>query len=367
MPPLSIRDFKQELGPAPAPATVHVQLEAALQKTTKTGNPYYEMRFVDGQDTLVIREWNDGAMFATCGQLRAGQFFTVSGEFSLGRDGKSVDPKRWEARPLEESDIEALLAGPGDLQRKQEEDYRFIENTIAAVADPRLRTLGQAFLAQYGERFRRTGAARGYHHARRGGLVEHVAQMMRSAVKICEAYEMLNRDLLVCGVLFHDIGKLWENAYAKKGFTMPYTEISELISHIPLGMEIVNQLWRGLVDSPEAEEWKTLEPDNNRVRLHLLHLIASHHGELQFGAPVEPKTPEAQALHYIDNLDAKLEMFQQGYLTSPELGKNVHDYVRPLGRMVTPLPAFSDGAEEKTQDGAPDEPSPDGKVEKEPF
>ena len=166
--------------------------------------------------------------------------------------------------------------------------------------------------------------------------------MMRSAVQICVAYPMLNRDLLVSGVLFHDVGKLWENAYAAKGFTMPYTEGSELISHIPVGMDVVNRLWRELLETPEAAAWRDLDPANDRVRLHLQHLIASHHGELQFGSPVVPKTPEAFALHYIDNLDAKLQMVFEAYEKAPELGKNVYEKQWPLpGNLVKPLEPFA--------------------------
>ena len=188
---------------------------------------------------------------------------------------------------------------------------------------------------------RRTGAARRNHHAHRGGLVEHVAQMMRTAVQISVAYPKLNRDLLVSGVLFHDIGKMWENAYAAKGFTMAYTETSELISHIPIGLEIVNRLWHEIEDTELAGGWQELEPETNQVRLHLLHLIASHHGTLEFGSPVVPKTPEAVALHYIDNLDAKLQMMTEAYEKAPELGKNVFEKQWPLpGNLVRPLDRF---------------------------
>ena len=339
---LSIRDLKQGAGPVPQSVGFRAQLEKCLQKTTKTGNPFYELTFADAEETLVLRVWNNTSMFDLCGQLRNGQFVEVSGEFGLGNDGRSIDGKKWVARVLDEKETAELLAGSGSLRAKQEEDYAFIEMTVAAMSDPRIAGLCEGFLEQFGERFKRTGAARDYHHARRGGLVEHVAQMMRSAVQICEAYSMLNRDLLVAGVLFHDVGKLWENVYEEKGFTMPYTEISELIGHIPLGMEIVNKLWRELLDEDGLrEEWQDLEPASERVRLHLLHLIVSHHGELAFGSPVVPKTPEAQALHYIDNLDAKMEMFDRGYEVAPELAKQVYDRVRPLpGRLVAPLPVF---------------------------
>lgn len=336
---ITIRELKQQAGPVAEMVRYHAQLERSLKKTTKTGNPFYELTFSDAEESLVLRVWNNAPMFETCPQLQARMFYEVSGEFGLANDGRSVDGKTWTARALSEEETAGVLAGSAELREKQAADFAFIEEAVANIADPRLGLLCRSFLNRYAERFKRTAAARNYHHARRGGLVEHVSQMMRSAVQICEAYPMLNRDLLVTGVLFHDVGKLWENAYTAKGFSMPYTEVSELIGHIPLGMEIVNKLWREFVgNSPDSASWETLEPDSDRVRLHLLHLIVSHHGELEFGSPVVPKTPEAQALHYIDNLDAKMEMFERGYQVAGELGKNVYDRVRPLpGRLIAPL------------------------------
>lgn len=339
---VSIRELKQQAGAVSQPYRFHAQLDRILTKTTKTGNPFYELTFADAEETLLLRVWNNSSMFATCSQLRSGQFFEVTGEFGIGGDGRSIDAKTWTARSLGEDEAAQVLGGSPELREKQRADYAYIETTAESLADPRLRALSLAFLDRYGKRLRRTAGARDYHHARRGGLVEHTAQMMRSAVQICVAYPILNRDLLVTGILFHDVGKLWENAYQENGFSMPYTEMSELLSHIPLGMEVVNKLWREIHEDAESvKAWEDLEPDSERVRLHLLHLIASHHGELEFGSPVVPKTPEAQALHYIDNLDAKMEMFERGYQVAGELGKHVYDRVRPLpGRLVSPLPAF---------------------------
>ena len=162
--------------------------------------------------------------------------------------------------------------------------------------------------------------------------------MMRSAVKIGEAYPSLNRDLLISGVLFHDCGKLWENNYAEGGFVMPYNLHGEMIGHIALGLELVNKLWRQLMDSEEAKSWSPLEPASELVRVHLLHLIGSHHGEMQFGSPVLPKTPEAIVLHHVDNIDAKLEMLRRGYETSAQLGNGILERVRPLSQnLVEPL------------------------------
>lgn len=366
---LSLRELKQQAGPVGMPATWRAQLEKCRQKMTKTGNPFYEVAFADAEESLVLRVWNNTPMFAFCSELRDRSFYEVAGEFSLGNDGRSVDGKNWTVRALKEDEAAAVLAGSAELREKQAADYSFIENTTTAISDPRLNALCAAFLGHYGERMKRTGAARDYHHARRGGLVEHVAQMMRTAVQVCEAYPNLNRDLLVSGVLFHDVGKLWENAYAAQGFTMPFTEISELIGHIPLGMEIVNKLWRELQsDDAQLKEWSTLEPPSDRVRLHLLHLIASHHGELEFGSPVVPKTPEAQALHYIDNLDAKMEMFDRGYQIAGELAENVYERVRPLpGRLVNPLGKFDGGVPKAEEPAAEEQPSEVEEERPEPF
>ena len=121
---------------------------------------------------------------------------------------------------------------------------------------------------------------------------------------------------------------------------MPYSEAGELLGHIPLGIELFNNLWKRIMALPEAESWKTLDPASPDVRMHLLHLIASHHGELAFGSPVFPKTPEAVALHYIDNLDAKLEMFRGAYETSEALAPKVLQRKAPLpANVVLPLPS----------------------------
>lgn len=335
---LSIRELRQEAGPQADMFLIHVQLDTLQQKTTRTNKPYYELKLVDAEDSLVLRAWDNSDAFASCASAQARGFYAVEGAFYLNAERNSLDARDFSLKPLGQDQVEALLAGSGELRVRQARDYEDIERIVSDIRDPRLRALAQRFLNQYGDRMRRTGAARRNHHARRGGLVEHVAQMMRTAVQICVAYPSLNRDLLVSGVLFHDIGKLWENAYVAKGFTMPYTEASELISHIPVGMEIVNRLWRDLLETPEATGWQTLEPSSDRVRLHLLHLVASHHGTLEFGSPVVPKTPEAHALHYIDNLDAKLQMMFEAYEKAPELGKNVYEKVWPLpGNLVQPL------------------------------
>lgn len=330
-------------GGGPVSASVHAQLDRVQVKPTKSGSEYLELKLADAGDQFVLRVWGDAPAFPLIRPLPPGSFLAISGDWTSGQYG--LEPRQWTARLLEPEERAALLGGPPALREKQETDFATIGVLVDGMADPRLRALCRLFLEEYGERFRRTGAARDYHHARRGGLVEHVAQMMRSASALAEVYPGTNRDLLLTGVLFHDSGKLWENCYEKEGFAMPYSEPAELLGHISLGIELVNRLWRQLMDSPQAAEWKTasppLEPAAETVRLHLLHLIGAHHGEFQFGSPVLPRTPEAVLLHHVDNIDAKLEMLADSYATSTLLAPNIFERRRPLpGNAVRPLAGF---------------------------
>jgi 3'-5' exoribonuclease len=277
-------------------------------------------------------------------------FIELAAEFHT-HSQYGLEAQKWTVRPLTEQEKRELLQGPANLREKQKADSEFVAQTVKSIVDPRLRTLCEAFLNEWGERFRRTAAARNYHHARRGGLVEHTAQMMRVAKEVALLYPELNVDLLLAGILFHDSGKLWENQLPENGFVMGYDERGELMGHISIGLELVNSMWRKLAIE-NAATWKNLVPDSDDVRLHLLHLIGAHHGEAQFGSPVSPKTPEAMALHYIDNLDARLEMFAAGYTTAKPLAGRIFDRVRPLpGNLVKSLDKFQQSSSATKKDG----------------
>jgi 3'-5' exoribonuclease len=322
-------------------ARVHVQVEGATPKLTREQQPYCELTLADACDRMTLRVWSDHPAYKACSAFSGGEFLELTADFHQhSQFGLEARAPKWTIRPLTEQEKNELLQGPADLRAKQAEDWEFILQTIQTIADPRLRALCEAFLKEWGDRFRRTAAARNYHHARRGGLVEHTAQMMRVAKEIAPLYPELNLDLLLAGILFHDSGKLWENALPENGFVMNYDERGELIGHISIGLELVNSLWRRL-SAENAAAWKNLVPLSEDVRVHLLHLIGAHHGEPEFGSPVAPKTPEAMALHYIDNLDARLEMFAAGYTTAKPLAARIFDRVRPLpGNLVKSLDKF---------------------------
>jgi len=334
---LTISDLKRAAAADRTVARLHVQVAALTRKETKDGKPYWELAAADGDGKITLRAWSDGPAFALCEQLAPGAFIEVAGEFATS-PAFGVDARGWTARELTPEEREAVLGGSEAIRARQAADYEHIAATMSALGDPRLRTLAALFLEEYGERFRRAAAARGNHHARRGGLVEHVAQMMRSAAAIAGAYPVLHGDLLLAGVLFHDCGKLWENGLPADGFVMPFDELGELLGHITIGIEVVNRLWHRVLATPGAEGWKTLTPRSEDVRRHLLHLLAAHHGELQFGSPVVPKTPEAWALHYVDNLDAKMEMMAAAYGSAKVLAPRIRERAWPLpGNLVLPL------------------------------
>jgi 3'-5' exoribonuclease len=336
----SISQLKRAALAGRVEARMAAQIDSLVRKDTREGKPYFEVGLADGEARLSLRAWSDSPAFAFCESSGPGEFVEVVGEFSQSA-GFGIESRRWTCKRLGDSEREALLAGPPELRARQAADFEHIRAAVASMRDPRFRLLTEMFLADFGERFRRAAAARNNHHARRGGLVEHVAQMMRTAAAIADAYPALHRELLLAAVLFHDAGKLWENSMPADGFVMPFDERGELLGHITIGIELVNALWRKMVALPEAAEWQRLQPPNEDVRLHLLHLIAAHHGELQFGSPVVPKTPEAWALHYIDNLDAKLEMLAAGYQNSRTLAPRIREKVWPLpGHLVNPLGAF---------------------------
>jgi len=325
-------------------ARVHGQIYSLLQKETQQRKPFWELILADAETRFVLRAWSDTPNFKQCAELTQGAFLEITGEFESSAT-YGLDAKTWTCRQLDPDEVQALLAGPPALREKQARDYEYIADCVSRILDPRLNALCNLFLDELGDRFRRTAAARNNHHARRGGLVEHTSQMMRSAEAICVAYPSLNRDLMIAGVLLHDAGKLWENSLPADGFVMAYDERGEMMGHISIGMELTNRLWRRLAERPEFDAWKKMSPPLEEVRLHLTHLILSHHGELQYGSPVLPKTPEAFALHYIDNLDAKLEMLFAAYQTANLLAPRIYEKTWPLPtNLIAPLAPWTPDA-----------------------
>lgn len=312
------------------------QVAQKTPRTTKTGKPFLEVQLADVGGSLTLKIWDNVPWYPAMQALEVGADVAVTAAWRCTEYGPEAADIN--LRPLSPEEEEQMLIGGKELHERQTRDWQDICRMVQEMRDPRLAELSRALLENFEPRFRRAAAARGYHHARRGGLVEHTAGVMRTAEVICTAYPQLNRDLLLAGALFHDCGKMWENSYPEHGLSMPYTDAGELLGHISLGIEVINKLW-GFVCTPERKEaWAALSPATEQVRLHLLHLVAAHHGSLEFGSPVVPKTPEALALNHADDLDAKMEMFRGAYESSPALAPHIRQRKMPLpGNVVEPL------------------------------
>ena len=319
---------------------IHAQVERLSRKEASNGKPFYEVVLRDPTESMTLRAWTDTSAYESCDSLQNGDFVSVEGCFQ-NNGSFGLDAKGWTLRALPPEAIAALLEGTSERRELLEQAYERIIDAVAMIGDPRIRALCDHFLAQHGPRFRRAAAARGNHHARRGGLLEHTSRMLECALALCGVYPEINRDLMIAGVLFHDTGKLWETCPPERGFGIESELRGELLGHLSIGIELVNSIWREL----PKEEWSSMVPSSDDVRLHLLHLIAAHHGQLEFGSPILPKTPEAALLHFIDNIDARMEMFFSSYETasmnSGGRGASL-EWVRPLGvAPVNPLASYS--------------------------
>jgi 3'-5' exoribonuclease len=164
--------------------------------------------------------------------------------------------------------------------------------------------------------FKKAPAAKRMHHAYIGGLLVHCLSMAVLADKIAAHYNGLDRDLLIAGAILHDIGKLREFDYAT---TIDYSDEGRLLSHIVIGLEMLDEKLRQVPDVP-------------REGAHLLkHMIVSHHGDPAFGALEPPKTVEAVVLHYIDDLDSKINAVRE-FMAKEDPSQAWTSYHRILGR-----------------------------------
>ncbi len=334
----SIAELNQALATQPSVrAILHVQVEVCERRTTKgEGKPYYELGINDGSaPAMTMRIWSDHPAFTFCLGInssadlkaRAHPFVAVEGTFSKSNFGP--ESKDCVLRNLTAEEAAAALAGSPERAEKIEGLFNAMKEMVESFSDPLLKDLCVRLLATYGAQIKRAAAARGNHHARRGGLVEHTVMMMRGADALCAVYTHLDRSLLIAGALWHDIGKIVENQYEPDGFGMPFTVRSELYGHIAIGMQILGMLWRMMCE--KQAEWVPGSREQFRIDC-VAHMILSHHGEKAFGSPIEPAFPEAQVLHYLDQIDAKLEMMRGCYETAKPIGEMIFERTWPLPR-----------------------------------
>jgi 3'-5' exoribonuclease len=262
---------------------------------------------------MIAKVWADSQ--ALLGRFEAPSYVAFEGVVQRYREELQLNVRR--CRAVVEEDrrygfAEALLIPT------TREDLDVLWARLLATLDlvelPVLRRLGAETLAAWGAELREHPAAKTIHHACRGGLLEHVVSMIELAAKVCAHYRELDRDLMLIGVLFHDLGKLRELG------AMPandYTREGRLIGHIVIGRDLLRERCAAIPGFPAD------------LQLMLEHLVLSHQGTREYGSPVEPMTAEALVLHFIDDLDSKLDQLRR----ARESGSGFQ-FLRPMGRQM---------------------------------
>jgi 3'-5' exoribonuclease len=279
------------------PPQAHVdQLFLATHKQlrpNRNGQLYLQVELADKSGTITGRLWNasDDDFHA----FEDGDYVRVEGNTQLYSGAMQViinSIERADARSIDEAEFMVLSAG--DVGRLNAE-LRSILDTIKAAP---LRDLVAELLAddELMRAFSRSPAGVKHHHAHAGGLLDHVVNLLRLADRVAPLYPALDRDLLLVGVFVHDIGKTVE-LESERGFS--YTDAGQLLGHVLQGLEIVQEK----IDAIEA---RTGKPFDEETAIRVKHMIASHHGQYEFGAPKLPMTLEAITLHHLDHMDAKL-------------------------------------------------------------
>jgi 3'-5' exoribonuclease len=277
---------------------------AKQQRTTKTNKPYLNLMLGDKTGQMEARVWEPGdARIAK--EFERGDVVKVRGCASRFDDRlqMKIDQLRV-ALPLEIDRTDLLPATTYSIDALWDR----LQQTIAGFTNPHLRQLIDAVLADpvIAAAFREAPAARQLHHAWLGGLLEHVVSLLGLAERVAEHYPLLDRDLLLSGVILHDIGKTRELSWAI-GFD--YTVEGILLGHIQMGVEMVEKTMATLPDFPP------------RLKTLVVHMILSHHGKLEFGSPKLPMIPEALALNFVDDFDAKMQAVASEFEKSRREGK----------------------------------------------
>jgi 3'-5' exoribonuclease len=256
------------------------------------GAPYLNVRLKDKTGELDGKVWDNAIEFDR--QFKKGDIIYIEGKAASYKNAiqiSIVNIKKNTGEDVEPTDY--LPAAKGDIAAMFNEMLTYIEK----IQTKPLQTLLQAFFhdQKTADLFQRAPAAKGFHHIYLGGLLEHTLSTVRLLDKVADHYSNLDRDLLLAGGMLHDIGKIYEFNYDS---LIEYSDEGRLIGHIVMGVEMINKKIEAIPDFPAP------------LALKMRHIILSHHGEFEFGSPKRPKMMEALVVHFIDDLDAKLNAFQ---------------------------------------------------------
>jgi 3'-5' exoribonuclease len=252
-----------------------------------------------------------------------GDFVQVRGKMQVYQGGLQVIVTHIE--PVSGAGLDPEDFHPGNNQDVDRMLARLRE-ILLAIETPHLHSLVECFFIDETlmSDFARAPAGVKTHHAYNGGLLEHVLNILETADRIADLYPAVDADLLKVGIFLHDLGKIRELSYEG---TFLYTDEGQLLGHLLIVLEI-------LTDKIRQVEDLTGEPFPEEAALRLKHMIASHHGQYEFGSPKLPMTPEAIALHHLDNLDAKIHEFARTIADDPNTGSHWTPYSPRMARKL---------------------------------
>jgi 3'-5' exoribonuclease len=264
-----------------------VQNKEIRQK--KTGEPYLSLSLCDRTGELDAKMWDNVADVMET--FDRDDFVKVKGLIQIFHNRPQLTIHKM--RRVADHEIEFADYFPAS-ERPPDEMLAELRGIVAGVNNAHLRGLLTGLLEdpEIARRYKVAPAAKQIHHAYLGGLIEHVLSLCGMAKLAASHYRGVDLDLLLTGIILHDLGKIFELSY-DRGFA--YTTEGQLLGHIAIGMRMVSDKLAGMPDFPP------------RLRTLVEHMILSHHGRLEFGSPKVPQFPEAILLHYLDDLDSKLE------------------------------------------------------------
>ncbi len=291
-------------------------------KPKKSGEPYLALTLGDRSGHLESKMWDN--VEDAIDAFDQDDFIKVKGLVNRYKNRFQLTIHK--LRRLGESEIDYA-----DYLPKTTKDigelWQTLAGFVASFKDPHLKALVEAFMADpdIAEPYRNAPAAKTLHHAFIGGLLEHVVSLFTSCDLMCRNYPQINRDLLLTGAFLHDIGKIHELTYNR---SFSYTTRGQLLGHMIIELEMLQAKLSQLPDFPDP--LKTL----------VEHLIISHHGQYDFGSPKLPMFPEALMLHYLDDLDSKMEAMRAQFERAADSDGAWTSYNPSLGRSVLNIAKF---------------------------
>ncbi|GAB4188686.1 MAG: HD domain-containing protein [Calditrichia bacterium] len=283
----------------------------------KTGknSQYLEFELQDVSGIIRGVYWNgtaeDAQLLANCNIVK------IKAEVITYQD--RIELKIDKFRPATEEDDVDMDALIEISQKNVEEMKRAIETTIEEIDNIYIRSLLEAIF--YDEHIKQSyfeiPAGKRWHHSYKHGLLEHIYNMLRLGQIMTEFYPDLDKELLISGILLHDIGKIWEYS---NDIRIDYTDAGRLHGHIVMGYHFVMKKCEAIEDFPES------------LKIQIGHLILSHQGELENASPVVPMTLEAMVLHHIDDLDAKANAISRVIRKDKQPNSNWTNYNKLMGR-----------------------------------